>query len=198
MTLGAVLTLAYLVGSIPFSFLVARYFGVEDVRSVGSGNVGATNVLRAAGRTAGGIAFLLDALKGVAAVLCTRWLCPGELQEALAAVVAMLGHIFPVWLSFRGGKGVATGAGAFLPLAPVALAAGLAAFAVLVVSTRYVAVASIAGSVTLAATTFVIHASRPVSVAAVCVALLVVWTHRTNLRRLAKGTEAQLGRSEPR
>jgi hypothetical protein len=114
---------AYLLGSLPFSFLVARFFGVKDVRAVGSGNVGATNVMRSAGKVAGILAFLLDAAKGALAVLLAQRLF-GEASPLgpAAAAAAVAGHMYPVWLGFRGGKGVATGAGAFLPLAPLATA----------------------------------------------------------------------------
>ena len=139
---------AYLVGSIPFSFLVARGFGVADVRRVGSGNVGATNVLRSAGRMAGGLALLLDAAKGAAASLLAMKLVPDqELTWALAAVAAVLGHMYPVWLRFQGGKGVATGLGAFAPLAPGAAVGGTVLFLLTLATTRYVSLGSIVGSV---------------------------------------------------
>ncbi|HET8647068.1 MAG TPA: glycerol-3-phosphate acyltransferase, partial [Vicinamibacteria bacterium] len=128
MTRCAVLLGAYLLGSVPFSYLVARRKGV-DVRRVGSGNVGATNVMRNVSVAAGLFAFLLDAAKGAAAVVLARLVEPTGPLPALAGVLAVLGHMYPVWLRFRGGKGVATGAGAFLPLAPVATAAALGMFA---------------------------------------------------------------------
>jgi len=190
---AGLLVLAYLIGSIPFSFIVARRFGVADVRRVGSGNVGATNVLRSAGRTAGALAFLLDASKGALAVVLARALGAPEPLAVACAVVAILGHIFPVWLSFRGGKGVATGAGAFLPLAPWGTAAGLAVFALVLRLTRYVAVASISGAFAVAIAAWLLGASALVTGAAASVAVLIVWTHRTNLRRLAAGTEARIG-----
>jgi glycerol-3-phosphate acyltransferase PlsY len=189
----AVLPLAYLIGSIPFSFLVARRFGVSDVRRVGSGNVGATNVLRSAGRTAGALAFLLDAAKGAGAVALARALGAPEPVAVASAVAAILGHVFPVWLSFRGGKGVATGAGAFLPLVPLGAGAGLLVFAFVLRTTRYVAVASICGACAVPLAAWLLGTSEPVVAAAAAVALLIVWTHRTNLRRLATGTEARIG-----
>src|SRR5512136_2326876 len=116
-----VVAASYLLGSIPFSFLVARAFGVRDVRRVGSGNVGATNVLRSAGKAAGVLAFLLDAGKGAAAVALAARLVPGEpALPAAAALAAIVGHMYPMWLRFEGGKGVATGLGAFAPLVPMA------------------------------------------------------------------------------
>lgn len=190
-----VLPAAYLVGSIPFSYLVARRWGV-DVRQVGSGNVGATNVLRAAGRTAGLLAFALDALKGAVAAWAAQRIAAGGALPALSAVAAVLGHMYPVWLSFRGGKGVATGAGAFLPLCPVAAAGGVAAFVVVAAATRYVSLGSCAGAATLAAMTFALAAPRSVAWCAAGTAALVVFKHRGNLARLARGTERRLGQKE--
>src|SRR5262245_15306915 len=163
MSVAVVLALAYLLGSVPFSFLVARAFGVPDVRNVGSGNVGATNVMRAAGRPAGVLAFLLDASKGAVAALVAQRIAPGPLPAPLAAGAAVLGHMFPVWLRFRGGKGVATGAGAFLPLAPLATAMALLAFAVTALATRYVSLGSVLGTITLAATAFLTGAHPAVA-----------------------------------
>src|SRR5688572_8132967 len=178
-TSALVLVLAYLLGSIPFSFIVARLFGVADVRRVGSGNVGATNVMRSAGRTAGSIAFLLDASKGAAAAfVASRQFGPEGLLAPAAAFAAILGHTYPVWLGFRGGKGVATGAGAFLPLAPEATVGGLLAFGLTLLVTRYVSLASMTGALVLASLTFVFGAPLPTSVAALGAALLIVWTHR--------------------
>ncbi|HVQ29708.1 MAG TPA: glycerol-3-phosphate 1-O-acyltransferase PlsY [Vicinamibacteria bacterium] len=188
------LALAYLTGSIPFSFLVARLFGVRDVRAVGSGNVGATNVLRSAGRTAGLLAFLLDASKGaVAAFVVQRLEGPLSPMAPLAAAAAVLGHMYPVWLGFRGGKGVATGAGAFLPLAPVATAVGLLVFGLTLAVSRYVSLASMAGALALAAATFVSHRPPATCWTALSIAFFVVWKHRANLQRLSTGTETRIG-----
>jgi glycerol-3-phosphate acyltransferase PlsY len=192
MTAALVLVASYLLGSIPFSFLVARLRGV-DVRTVGSGNVGATNVMRSAGKAAGIAAFLLDAGKGAAAAWIARRLAPGSVLASLAAMAAIVGHMYPVWLRFRGGKGVATGAGAFLPLAPLATASGLAAFAVAALVTRYVSVGSMTGAVVLAASAAALGAPVPVWAAAAAMAALIVWKHRANLRRLADGTESRMG-----
>jgi glycerol-3-phosphate acyltransferase PlsY len=189
-----VLVVAYLLGSIPFSFLVARAFGVEDVRRVGSGNVGATNVLRSAGRTAGGLALLLDAAKGAAASGLAVGLVPEPpLIPALAAVAAVLGHMYPVWLGFRGGKGVATGFGAFAPLAPWASAAATVLFLLTLAATRYVSVGSIVGAASLAALAFVFRDSSFVAWAATFTAVLVVLRHRSNLQRLWGGSERRAG-----
>jgi glycerol-3-phosphate acyltransferase PlsY len=186
---------AYLLGSIPFSFLVARLFGIKDVRAVGSGNVGATNVMRQAGKTAGLLAFVLDAAKGaVVALLAQRLEGESSPLVPLAAAAAVLGHMYPVWLGFRGGKGVATGAGALLPLAPAATLAGLVAFALTLGLSRYVSVASVTGALTMAAATFLTATAPALRFTALGLALFIVWKHRANLKRLAAGTESRLGR----
>jgi acyl phosphate:glycerol-3-phosphate acyltransferase len=194
--LQAVLTLAgaYLLGSIPFSYLVARAFGVTDVRTVGSGNVGATNVMRSAGKGPGIAALVLDALKGALATGAASGLFPGsEWLPALAAVAAVLGHVFPVWLGFRGGKGVATGAGAFLPLAPVATGTAAVVFVLVLLLGRYVSLGSMASAAALAAVAFLSGSPRPVAICAAAVALLVIVKHKANIERLLAGTENRLG-----
>jgi glycerol-3-phosphate acyltransferase PlsY len=198
MTAALVLVASYLLGSIPFSYLVARQRGV-DVRKVGSGNVGATNVMRNVGKTAGLIAFLLDAAKGAAAALIALRAGLVFALASLAAVAAILGHMYQVWLRFNGGKGVATGAGAFLPLAPLATGCALAVFALTLAATRYVSVGSMTGAVSLAVLAWVTGAPRPVWIAAGAMAALIVWKHRGNIERLAAGTESRLGRrAEPK
>jgi len=187
-----VLVGSYLVGSIPFSYLVARRAGV-DVRKVGSGNVGATNVMRSAGRAAGIVAFLLDASKGAVSAWLALRLAPGTPLPPLAGAAAVLGHMYPVWLGFTGGKGVATGAGAFLPLAPMATGASLVIFAGTLAAFRYVSVASIAGAASLAATAFMSGAPRSVAATASALAALIAWRHRGNLRRIRAGTEHRIG-----
>jgi glycerol-3-phosphate acyltransferase PlsY len=189
---AGVLAAAYLLGSIPFSYLVARLRGV-DVRKVGSGNVGATNVMRSVGPGAGLAAFVLDFAKGAAAALLASKVEPDGPLPAMAAAAAVVGHVFPVWLRFRGGKGVATGAGAFLPLLPAATAAALVAFGLALAITRYVSVSSLVGCATLATVAFVLRGLSPVAFAAAATALLVLWKHRGNLARIAQGTENRLG-----
>jgi len=184
---------AYLLGSIPFSFLVARLWGVQDVRRVGSGNVGATNVMRSAGALPGLIAFALDAGKGAAAVGLAQRFDGSGVLAALAAAGVVVGHVFPVWLGFQGGKGVATGAGAFAPVAPLASLAALATFGVVLALTRYVSVGSIAGAVMLSAMLFALHAPAPVARVGVLLAFLIVLKHGQNIERLAKGSERRLG-----
>ena len=193
LTRCAVLLGAYLLGSVPFSYLVARHKGV-DVRRVGSGNVGATNVMRSVSIAAGLLAFLLDAAKGAVAVMLARLVAPLGPLPTLAGVMAVLGHMYPVWLRFRGGKGVATGAGAFLPLAPLATACALVMFGLSLAVTRYVSLSSIAGTATLAVVAFFSGAPPVVSRAAAGMAVLITWKHRANLQRLAQGTETRMGR----
>ena len=190
----ALLGAAYLLGSVPFSFFVARWFGVKDVRHVGSGNVGATNVMRSAGKGPGLLALVLDAGKGAAAAWLAGLIEPeGSIIPPLAAAAAVLGHMYPVWLGFRGGKGVATGAGAFVPLAPAATAGSFAVFAVTTALTRYVSLGSLAGAAALATFPFALGSSPPVCWAAAFVGALVIWKHRGNLQRLVKGTESRIG-----
>jgi glycerol-3-phosphate acyltransferase PlsY len=185
------LVVAYLLGSIPFSYIVARVKGI-DVRTVGSGNVGATNVMRSAGRAAGLAAFVLDFAKGSAATWLALRLAGTEVAAA-AAVVAVLGHMYPVWLSFKGGKGVATGAGAFLPIIPVAAVAGLLTFAVVAGLTRYASIGSIAGSSALPIVAVLVRAPMACVVAATVAAVLIILKHRGNLARIAAGTERRMG-----
>jgi len=189
-----VVAVAYLIGSIPFSFLVARAFGVRDVRQVGSGNVGATNVLRSAGRAAGALALLLDQGKAAAASALAGRRAPGEAAlPAAAALAAVVGHMYPVWLRFQGGKGVATGFGAFAPLTPLAATGALAVFALAALATRFVSLGSVAGAAVLALIALALRGPDPVAISAACTAALVVLRHRSNLRRILGGTERRVG-----
>lgn len=200
--MAGIVVLAYLIGSIPFSFLIVKLVARKDVRRVGSGNVGATNAMRAAGKAAGIGALLLDVAKGVAAVLIARRLGAvpgGGTLVGAAAVAVVLGHCYPVWLGFQGGKGVATSAGAMGALAPPAMAMTLIAFLAMVSWKRYVSLGSI-----VAAGLFplFIYASQRLGwedpeprllVAGLLIALIVVVKHRSNLERLRRGVEPRLG-----
>jgi glycerol-3-phosphate acyltransferase PlsY len=190
--------LSYLVGSIPFSFLVARLYGVRDVRQEGSGNVGATNVLRTAGKVAGALALGLDLAKGAVPVVAAGGLAatPGNLPE-IAALGAVLGHLFPVWLRFRGGKGVATGAGAFLALAPLATLSSLGVFLVAAALSRFVSVGSVVGAASLPVLAWALGASPATCTMAGVVALLVIVSHRENLARIVRGREHRVGTPRP-
>ena len=185
-------TLGYFAGSIPFAFLLARRQGV-DLRHVGSGNVGATNVLRTSGVSKAIAAMCLDALKGALAVMVAQRLASGPATPVAAGLASIIGHIYPVWLGFRGGKGVATAAGVFGALAPVALAIAGAVFVVAVWVTKYISVGSMAAAITLAAAAAAVQAPAPVIVGAAVSALIIVHRHRGNLARLLAGTERRVG-----
>jgi glycerol-3-phosphate acyltransferase PlsY len=194
---------AYLLGSIPTGYLLVRLFRHQDIRAVGSGNIGATNVMRTGSKGLGAATFLLDMLKGCAAVglgaLMGSFLLPAEplrSMEAVAALCAVLGHMFPVWLRFRGGKGVATGFGVFLVAAPWAALAAITVFALVLLLSRYVSLASIIGAASFPAFAwFLVHGNKPAFYVAVqaAVALLIVVKHHQNIRRLLTGTESRLG-----
>jgi glycerol-3-phosphate acyltransferase PlsY len=193
---SVVIAAAYLIGSVPFSFLVARAFGVADVRRVGSGNVGATNVLRSAGRGAGAVALGLDVAKGALAVALAQRLLPGHpMLPAVAASVAVVGHVYPIWLGLRGGKGVATGLGAFAVLEPVAALVALPVFGLTVATTRFASLGSVVGAVTLAMLVLFFRGPDPVALAALAATALIVFRHRSNLLRILAGTERRLDSS---
>lgn len=192
---------SYLVGSIPFSYLVPRVMRGADIRRQGSGNVGATNVLRNFGKLAGAAALLLDMAKGWIAVRLVAQLLtgggwrgsetlPASFWIAAAAVLAVLGHMFPIWLRFRGGKGVATAAGVFLALSPLALLLGLIVFAIVMLSTRFVSLASIVVAAAMPVIfRFAVGAPFWFVIASVVIALSVIVRHHGNIRRLSLGTE---------
>jgi glycerol-3-phosphate acyltransferase PlsY len=195
--------LAYLLGSIPFGYLIVRVRGDGDVRESGSGGTGATNVTRRAGKAAGVLTLLLDALKGVLAVVLARWLSGGEegvnWWVAAAALAAVAGHVFPVWLGFRGGKGVATGLGVFIGLAPLAVLCALPVFVFVVWATRYVSLGSMTAAAALPVCIWLLgarggtHASpAPLMTAAVAGAALIIFMHRANIGRLLRGEESKL------
>ena len=193
MTATALALVGYAIGSIPFSFLVARLFGVKDVRTVGSGNVGATNVMRSAGKIPGVLALVLDGLKGAATVWIARAFSTSEMEICLAGLFAVIGHLFPVWLGFQGGKGVATGAGLFIPLAPAALGAAALVFVITLAAARYVSLASILASLSLPVAAHLLGAGPTVASTALVAALMVVAKHHANVGRLLKGVEPKLG-----
>ena len=191
--MDAILVLAgYLIGAIPFALLLARRKGGTDVRRAGSGNVGAANVLRVAGAPLAVGVMALDLGKGCAAVLLAR--SAGATEATLAAVAgaAVAGHVFPLWLRFRGGKGVATAGGAFAVLAPGAAALAAAAFIGVVWLTRYVSLGSMVAAVVLAAAVPFTGASAPVVACAATVAALVLYRHRGNMARLHEGRERRI------
>jgi glycerol-3-phosphate acyltransferase PlsY len=205
-TLAGLLVGSYLLGSIPFGYLAGRLRGI-DIRKVGSGNVGATNVVRVLGKRYGYPVFALDVLKGLGAVKISMLMAPGRSPEwnspeifgILAGVCSVLGHLYPPWLKFEGGKGVATSAGALLALTPVATLIGVAIWIIVFWLTRYVSLASIIAAAALPIVIFVFSSQdqnngKPLVYSSACVAAVVIWRHRSNLSRLIRGTEPRFTR----
>jgi glycerol-3-phosphate acyltransferase PlsY len=188
----AVVAFGYFAGSIPFAFLLARRRGI-DLRQAGSGNVGAANVLRTSGVATGVLALGLDAAKGALAVLVAQRLSGEPATPVAGGVASIIGHVYPVWLGFRGGKGVATAGGVFVVLTPFAVAIATAVFALAIWVTRYISVGSMAAAVTLAVTAAALDVPAAVSVGAIIAAAIVIHRHRTNLTRLLAGTERRVG-----
>ncbi|MBW8783900.1 MAG: glycerol-3-phosphate 1-O-acyltransferase PlsY [Novosphingobium sp.] len=192
MSAVAALALGYLLGSIPFGLLLTRLTGAGDLRAIGSGNIGATNVLRTGRKGLAAATLLLDLAKGVAAVLVVRQLWPGS--EALAALGAVLGHCFPVWLRFKGGKGVATLMGVALGLAwPIGLVYAVVWLGLLA-ATRTSSLAGMTAAVGAPLAALATGNARYAPVLA-ALALLVVWLHRANIARLRAGTEPRVGKA---
>jgi glycerol-3-phosphate acyltransferase PlsY len=190
------LALAYLVGAIPVGFLVARLAGV-DIRAHGSGNIGATNVLRALGRGAAIATLLGDVVKGMAGAAVGSLAGPEPLWLALAAVLVVVGNCWPVFLGFRGGKGGATGLGAFLWATPWAMLPAAVVWVALVATFRYVSLATLCAALGLPLAGLVLGYPWPLAVAAAVGAVIVVARHRANIERLLAGTERKLGDKEP-
>jgi len=182
----------YLAGSVPFAFLLARRAGI-DVRVAGSGNVGAANVLRTTGAWRGFVVMALDVAKGAAAVIVVYLTAGGPPVAAVTGAAAIVGHIYPVWLRFHGGKGVAVAAGVFSVLSPIATGVAASLFLVTVWATRYVSLGSIAATVALPPVAWWAGAPRAVVAAAAGTGALILFRHRANLRRLRSGTERKMG-----
>lgn len=183
----------YLLGSLSFAVLLVRWRTGKDIRTEGSGNAGATNVLRSHGKTLGILVALLDVAKGAAAVLLVRTVTADPRAAALAAFAAILGHVFPVFYGFRGGKGVATAVGAFLALALVPTLVCVGVFVAAVAITRYVSVGSMLALALLPVAMGLFHEPAAYVMAAAAAAVLVVFKHFENLKRLAAHTERKLG-----
>lgn len=206
LTLVVLLIGSYLFGSIPFGYLAGRLVGI-DIRQAGSGNVGATNVVRVLGKRFGYPVLALDVLKGFGAVKIAMLIAPGrppewnspEIFGILAAMSSVLGHLYPPWLKFKGGKGVATSAGALFALTPVATLVGVAIWIIVFWLTRYVSLASMIAAGVLPIVILVVSSQdqnkrRPLVYSSACVATVVVWRHRSNLSRLMRGTEPRFTR----
>lgn len=183
--------IAYLLGGLPFGYLFVRYALGKDIRTMGSGNIGATNVHRSAGGKAGVIVLLLDILKGYLAVLVAGWLThDSPLGLALAAVAVMIGHSFPVFLRFKGGKAVACFIGAFLYIAPLALLAVLVLFVLIVWVSKYVSLGSVVAALLFPlAVWLIVHPAKPILFAAIFAGLFIAYRHKANVQRLLNGSE---------
>ena len=190
---------AYLLGSIPFGLLFAWLFSGPDVRAAGSGNIGAANVARVVGKSAGILTLIFDAGKGSAAVwLAARYSEENAAWMMIAGIAALAGHCFPVWLKFRGGKGVATAAGVFLILSPLATLGAVLLFLAIVGSWRYVSLGSISAATAMPLLMYFLWAPGhapplPVSFGTLLAAVLIVWNHRANIQRLVAGEEPRFG-----
>ena len=205
LTLALLLVGSYLLGSIPFGYLAGR-LAKTDIRQAGSGNVGATNVVRVLGKGYGYPVFALDVLKGFGAVKISMLVAPGrpewnspEIFGILAGMSSVLGHLYPPWLKFKGGKGVATSAGALLALTPVATLIGIAIWMIVFWLTGYVSLASITAAFVLPLIIFVVswqdqNKGKPLVYSSACIAAVVIWRHRSNVSRLIRGTEPRFSR----
>lgn len=190
---------SYLIGSIPFGYLIVRSRGGGDVRETGSGGTGATNVTRRAGKGAGVLTLVMDAAKGALMALVARWLLASDFGVnawvAAASIAVVVGHVFPVWLKFRGGKGVATGLGVFLSLTPAAVALAALVFIAVVWATRYVSLGSILATATLPLFVWLLNDRGNVALPIIAVAViggsLIIFMHRANIGRLLNGTESK-------
>jgi glycerol-3-phosphate acyltransferase PlsY len=187
---AALLLLGYLAGSVPFGVLLTRWLRGVDVRQSGSGNIGATNVTRVAGKKLGAVVLLLDALKGALAVALAQWWMP-EAPRVHAAVglAAFLGHVYPVWLKLHGGKGVATALGVLGVLAPLAALSGALVYAGLVAAWRVSSIGSLAGGVTAVAVASLTARAPEYAWLSALLFALILWTHRSNIQRILRHTE---------
>ncbi|MFA4844844.1 MAG: glycerol-3-phosphate 1-O-acyltransferase PlsY [Candidatus Margulisiibacteriota bacterium] len=182
---------AYLLGSVPFGVLVARAWNV-DIRRRGSGNIGATNVFRTLGPLPGALVFLLDFLKGVLAVYIGYWVGGDPMVVLLMSAAVILGHMFPVFLRFRGGKGAATGLGVLFGLAPDIFFIGFLLAGVIIYTTRYVSVATLATSLAITLMMFSFHRPLPYCLLTLVVTIFIWWRHLPNIKRLRQGTELKV------
>ena len=198
-----VMAVGYLLGSIPFGFLLMKFVRGEDIRLTGSGNIGATNVARSGAKGLGIATLVLDALKGLLAVGFAWWLAnrygvPPLSYMAAAALAAVVGHVFPVWLKFKGGKGVATALGVFILLFPKALLVALAVFILVVATTRFVSLGSILAAITFpVAAYFMNHPEQRTLEPVILVSVIIIAKHHAKIRRLLAGNENRFGSKAP-
>ncbi len=194
------LTTAYLLGSIPFGYVLVLLFRHQDVRATGSGNIGATNVARSGGKGLGLLTLLLDALKGYVAVILAMHFAPNTSHgpsalAVAAAVVAVLGHVFPIWLKFKGGKGIATALGVFVALVPWVALSALGLFILVVAMTRLVSLGSILAAISIPIFALLLVPKRSAELLAglTCISVVSILKHRANIVRLLHGTESRFG-----
>lgn len=197
--LGFALTaiVSYLLGSIPTGYLVAKARGI-DIRSVGSGNIGATNVFRILGKPAGITVLLIDALKGFVACRFVAFgpSAPSEAHQMVAGLFAILGHNYTCWLRFKGGKGIATSAGVLLALVPMAFAVALTVFLIILGLSRYVSLSSITAAIVLPIGVWLAGGTKRMIVLTIFLSLMAIYKHRANIRRLVAGTESRIGQKK--
>ena len=189
---AAVILAGYLIGSIPFALILARRWGA-DLRQVGSGNLGAANVMRASGVAAGVLVAALDTAKGAASVWLAAHVGDAPGLPAAAGLAAIIGHIYPIWLRFRGGKGVATACGVFSMLTPPAVPPALVIFVAVVWLTKYISLGSVLASMALPPMAYALGSPAPAVIAGAAASAIIVFRHRSNVLRLWMGTERRLG-----
>jgi len=186
------LIIIYLIAAIPTGVVLSRLMGSEDIREKGSGNIGATNVYRVAGKLAGILTLVGDTLKGFLPLLAYKsWLAPTPAQLGVASAVAIIGHCYPVYLRFKGGKGVATALGIFLVLSPQVVLGALIVFVLAVSTTRYISLGSVLAAMSAPLLVLLLNHPQPIFLSTLFIAMLVIWRHRANIRRLLDGTESR-------
>ena len=185
-----ILIVIYLIAAVPTGIVLAKVMGYEDVRDKGSGNIGATNVYRVAGKLAGVLTLAGDILKGFLPLLaCKTWLAPTPAQLGIACAMAIVGHCYPVYLKFRGGKGIATALGIFLVLSPVAVLGAAIVFGITVATTRFISLGSVLAAMSAPLLVLMLNQPQPIFLATLFIAALIVWRHRSNIKRLMDGSE---------
>ncbi len=190
--LSITLLLSYLIGAIPCGVVLVKLVGGEDVRKSGSGNIGATNVYRVAGRKLGAMTFIGDALKGALPVLYAIYIAGLTTEQvAMVATATFLGHLYPIYIGFKGGKGVATGCGIYLALSPLTAILGLTIFCLLVWKTRYISLASVCAAISIPVFNYAVDRNVPLLLASLFLSGMVVFRHRENIKRLINGTESK-------
>jgi glycerol-3-phosphate acyltransferase PlsY len=185
-----ILIVIYLIAAVPTGIVLAKVMGYEDVRDKGSGNIGATNVYRVAGKLAGVLTLAGDILKGFLPLLaCKTWLAPTPAQLGIACAMAIVGHCYPFYLKFRGGKGIATALGIFLVMSPIAVLGAAIVFGITVATTRFISLGSVLAAMSAPLLVLMLNQPQPIFLATLFIAALIVWRHRSNIKRLMDGSE---------